>query len=406
MKKSLVSLLAVFSMLSVFSADLILESGNYRVVFSDKPELYSITHIWYQNAELGTRSGFYGNILAPENGKYIGAGHTEGGVEKLLECKLSVDGKDVEPGGKTVKGGKLIFSKKSRLDHVLMHVIYTLTEDGLKIDKRFETLAEQPVYSLYLYQFCWNSCSTDYFFRRRNGTSATGKFQSNRKMCIYGEPEAYCFAQYFPTFNLGVMNYLCGFGAYRGKNLLWDCPNYHKYYFWLDLPEKLPAGYQSDGITMIVRAFDASSRETWLQKAGSLADSLLKQYPFAPNPVHQSPLPAGLVMKGNGKFQCHKVPLALDPGKIYGISFEIRKTPPVSNKASDHFVLIGYYDLERKFHPVASFASNVKSDGEWVKIEGAFKSPTTYENLFLYVYNSHAEGEVALRALEINKQSE
>ena len=77
MKKSLVSLLAVFSMLSVFSADLILESGNYRVVFSDKPELYSITHIWYQNAELGTRSGFYGNILAPENGKYIGAGHTE-----------------------------------------------------------------------------------------------------------------------------------------------------------------------------------------------------------------------------------------------------------------------------------------------------------------------------------------
>ena len=111
-------------------------------------------------------------------------------------------------------------------------------------------------------------------------------------------------------------------------------------------------------------------------------------------------------MKGNGKFQCRKVPLALDPGKIYGISFEIRKTPPVSNKASDHFVLIGYYDLERKFHPVASFASNVKSDGEWVKIEGAFKSPTTYENLFLYVYNSHAEGEVALRALEINKQSE
>lgn len=53
MKKSLVSLLAVFSMLSVFSADLILESGNYRVVFSDKPELYvlRISGIRTRNSE-------------------------------------------------------------------------------------------------------------------------------------------------------------------------------------------------------------------------------------------------------------------------------------------------------------------------------------------------------------------
>ena len=387
------------------AGDLTLESGDYRVVFSEKPELYSIVGVFYRGSELGTRTGFYSNVLAPSSGKYIGAGHTEGGVEKLLGCALTVDGKKMEVGNLTVKGEKLVFSKTSMLDNVKMSVTYTLTAQELKIDKQFEMLAEQKVHSLYLFQFCWNSCSTDYFFERRNGESGTGKFLSDGKMRVEGEPRACCFAQYFPDFKLGVMNWLCNYGVYSGKNLLWDRPNYHKYYFWVDLPPVVPAGYKSPVVSMVVRAFEAPSREAWEREAATLTATLRKQYSPAPNPSVFRPLPeTGLSLAGIGKFLCHKIALPLDPASQYAISFEIRKTAPMSAKTSDHYVVAGYYDSARKFHSIAGFASDVKADGEWHKVQGAFKTPSAQEDIYLYVYNSHSSGELSLRNLEIKRQ--
>ncbi len=405
MKRGWIAGLLSLSALYTAAGDLTLESGDYRVVFSEKPELYSIVGIFYRGSELGTRTGFYSNVLAPSSGKYIGAGHTEGGVEKLLECALTSDGKKAEVGSRTVRGEKLVFTKTSMLDNVKMSVTYTLTARELKIDKQFEMLAEQKVHSLYLFQFCWNSRSTDYFFERRNGENVTGKFLSDGKMRIEGESRAYCFAQYFPDFKLGVMNWLCNYGAYSGKNLLWDRPNYHKYYFWVDMPPVVPAGYKSPVVSMVVRAFEAPSREAWEREAAALAAALRKQYPPAPNPSVFRPLPeTGLSLAGVGKFQCHKIALPLDPDSPYEISFEIRKTAPMSVKPSDHSVAAGYYDSARKFHYIAGFASGVKADGEWHKVQGAFKTPSAQEEIYLYVYNSHSSGELSLRNLEIKRQ--
>jgi hypothetical protein len=405
MKKSLIILFALSLSLIAAAADMVLEAGDYRLVFSEKPELYSIVQVFYQGAELGTRTGYYSNVLAPDNGKYIGAGHTEGGLEKLLSTKLSVDGKPAATANRIYKGQKLVFTKSSMLDKIKINVVYTLTPQYLKIDKSFEATAEQKVYSLYLYQFCWNSSSTNYLFGRRRRDVVTGKFLSDGKMRVYGEPEAFYFSQYFPKMKKGILTYMCGFGSVSGKNLLWDRPNYHKYYFWIDLPKILPAGYKSPTVSMIVKGFNADSLKTWETKVNELCTKLKKQYPFALNPTEIKPLPKnGLIIKGAKKFQCRKFKLPLDPGKEYSICFSIRKTAPMSAKITDHYIVIGYYNAKRQFKTIVNFAAGIKSDNKWHQIKGAFKTPEIAEPIFMYIYNSHSTGTVSVRELTINRQ--
>ena len=389
-----------------FAANMILEAGDYRLVFSEKPELWSIVQVFYQGKELGTRTGYYSNVLAPQNGKYIGAGHTEGGQEKLLDCTLQVDGKTCAVGAHNYRGKQLVVRKTAMLDNIKMTAKYTLSDEGLKIDKQFEALAEQQVFSLYLYQFCWNTNSTDYLFGRKNGTVGTGKFLNDGQMRVSGEANAYYFAQYFPEFKLGVMNYMPEFGVVTGKNLLWDRPQYHKYYFWIELPTLLPANYQSPEVSMLVRAFAADSKENWEKETLNLAKTLQKQYPFVPNPELIRPLLEDtLTLPPKDQFQCHKIPLALDPNSNYAIAFEICKTPGINKKVTDHYLLVGYYDAKRTFKAIAGFADKVKADSQFHQIQGTFKAPLTQEDVCVYIYNSHSSGTVTVRNLEIRKET-
>ena len=77
------------------------------------------------------------------------------------------------------------------------------------------------------------------------------------------------------------MNFFADFGKFTGQNLLWDIPRaYHKYYFWIDLPQVVKAGYSSPEMTMIVKAFMADNEEKWVERSKETAAELLKQYPF------------------------------------------------------------------------------------------------------------------------------
>lgn len=400
-----ISLLLIFSLtINLFAAKMTLEAGDYRLVFSEHPERWSIVQVFYKGHEIGTRTGYYGNVLAPQNGKYIGAGHTEGGRETVLNYELQVDGKPQDVGEYQYQGKQLSFNKTSMLDKVKMHARYTLTAEELKIDKYFETVAEQQVHLLYLFQFCWNVNSSEYLFRRMNGSIGKGKFSNDTKMRVHGEPYAYFFSQFFPEFKVGVLNYLPEFGKVTGKNLLWDQLQYHKYYFWLDLPKLLPANYRSPEISMIVRGFSAESEQVWEKSALQQADELLKEYPFAPTPERLQPLPENpLILPPANQFQCQKFNLPLDPDTQYGISFEISKAPGISSKLTDHCLMVGYYDSERVFKTLATFAANVKADQEYHSIQGAFKTPASREPFCLYIYNSHSTGTVSIRNLVINK---
>lgn len=382
------------------SGDVKLVAGDYKVVIGKEPEKWSIGQIFYQDKEIGARTGYYSNILCPGRGKYIGAGHTEGGLEKPLWQKLSVDGSPVKVNPGQYTGKELVFSRESMLDKLKVTVTITLTPQGLKLTKKFTATAEQPVHLFYLFQFCFTKKSTDYLVMRRDGSFGGGKFKSDKKFRIHGEKQAFAVCQYVPEFGLGHVVFMTEFGKVSGLNMLWDQASYHKYYYWIDLPKVLPAGYVSQEVTMVVRAFPVKSAAEWQQAAKSAVAELKAQYPLLPQPIESD---AGVTLPPSDKFQAHKHAITVTPGASYSVGFEIRKTPEMSAKPTDHYVMIGYYNAKKQVKPLFVAAANIKADGEFHAVKGAFKVPEDAGNVNFYFYNSRSTGKVTVRRLKVTK---
>ena len=382
--------------------DVELVAGDYRVVIGEEPAKWSIVQIFYRDKEIATRTGHYSNILCPDRGKYIGAGHTEGGLEQPLRHSLTVDGSPVKGTPGRYTGKELVFSRESMLDKVKIAVVITLTPEGLKVTKKFTATAEQPVHLFYLYQFCFTRKSTGYLVARRDGSWGEGKFTDNKKFPVYGEKQAFAVCQYVPEFGLGHVVFMTEFGKVSGLNMLWDQTSYHKYYYWIDLPKVLPAGYVSPEVTMVVRAFPVKDAAAWQQAAKSAVAELKAQYPLLPQPIESD---AGVTLPPSDKFQAHKHPINVTPGADYSVEFEIRKTPKLSAKPTDHYVMIGYYNAQKQVKSLFVAAANVKADGEYHVVKGAFKVPQDAANVNLYFYNSHSTGTVTVRRLKVTKQT-
>ncbi|NOZ23132.1 MAG: hypothetical protein GXP25_18820, partial [Planctomycetes bacterium] len=132
-------------------------SGDYEVQVSMK-YAWTIRKIIFQGQELGRDTGFYGTIFAPAPGKFIGAGHTQGGLEKVESFELRVGRKKVKPKADGRYEGKTVtYEKSSLLDHLRVYVKLELTRDGIVMHKTWEALEDQKAKSLYLYQFCWSA---------------------------------------------------------------------------------------------------------------------------------------------------------------------------------------------------------------------------------------------------------
>ena len=384
------------------SGDVELVAGDYKVVIGENPEKWSIVQIFYQDKEIGTRTGYYSNVFCPGRGKYIGAGHTEGGLEKPLWHKLIVDGKTVKADPGQYTGKELVFSRESMLDKLKVTVTITLTPRGLKLTKKFTATADQPVHQFYLFQFCFTNKSTNYLLERRDGSWGQGKFSSNKKFPVYGEKQAFAICQYVPAFGLGHVVFMTEFGKVSGRNMLWDQTSYHKYYYWIDLPKVLPAGYVSPEVSMVVRAFPVKDAAEWPKAAKSAVAELKTQYPLLPQPITTD---TGVTLPPSDKFQAYKHPIKVTPGADYRVEFEIRKTPKMSAKPTDHYVMIGYYNAKKQVKPLFTAAANIKADGEFHVVKGAFKVPKDAGNVNLYFYNSRSTGTVTVRRLKVSGQT-
>ena len=74
------------------AGDYTLVSGDYRICISPKYK-HTIRSIEWKGYMIGTATGYYGAIVIPAPGKYIGAGHTEGGVEDVKSVIAVCDGR-------------------------------------------------------------------------------------------------------------------------------------------------------------------------------------------------------------------------------------------------------------------------------------------------------------------------
>ncbi|MBQ6471797.1 MAG: hypothetical protein IJJ33_07430 [Victivallales bacterium] len=408
--------LAVPALLAADKVDMTLIAGDYRVVFDIGTNAKgSIVQIFFKDVELGTRSGWYGSVFCPASGKYIGAGHSEGGKEMVLEQTMTVDEQPVGMKEGAVQGKRIVIHKLSALANLKLDSTWLLTPDGLDITKQVTATAEQPAHSFYLFQKCWSPKTDGYLFFRTDGTYDQGNFQpppANPKEAprqvswpVYGERDAFCFSQFIAEKQMAVLTFRTHSSEVTGINMLWNVPRYHKQYFWMDLPKVIPADYQSPRVSFFIRAFDAADKDEWTAKATAIKDAFVKNYPLFPE--HLEPL-AGKPLAlppSPGKQQIHKIPLKLEKDTNYAISFDIRKTPGMSKSPNHHYAFVGYYDKASKRYPqLVQLGHAVKPDSEFHKVQGVFRTPATTQQLFIYIYNSQSEGTLEVKDIVIDKQ--
>ena len=246
--------------------NIILKSGPYRV--SINPGLrYTIRILEFDNCRLGTPTGFYGTVMAPQSGKYIGSGHTEGGCEQVIKISFTADGKEINPApGSTVEAAKITMRKVSQLDNLLFQIEITVSGEGIVEQKRFTALKDQPVQLLYIFLACWSHTTTNWLAETAAGQMLTGnfdgKFEGTNRWHL--QEDLKWAANYDAAAGKGLVMYFPEVIKGKGrKAAFWEIKKaYNKFYLMLDTPATYPAGYKSPDYTLIIKGYGASP-ENW-----------------------------------------------------------------------------------------------------------------------------------------------
>lgn len=272
MKKTLaVTLVSLFA--CVASAyDYFITSGDYRITISEKFK-HTIRGIVWKNFQIGTPTGYYGAIVVPRPGKFIGAGHTEGGAEKILSVKVTCDGREVIPASRmTIKGKKITVEKISMFDKLLFNIRLELTPQGLVETKRFIATADQDIHYFYAHIYCFNKSFTDYYALTDTGNVISGKFALPKHKRMPKDPKdrlrewhvsstVKYVSEYDAAAKKGVVLYYPEIipGKSR-KSTFWEVPYaYMKYYMITDVPKLIPAAWESPNYTVVVCGFESDS---------------------------------------------------------------------------------------------------------------------------------------------------
>ena len=257
----LTAMILMTTAVSAFEYDLV--SGDYRITVTEKVK-HTIRKIAWKGYTSGTPTGYYGAIVMPAPGKYIGAGHKEGGSEVVLSVNVTCDGKAVVPEAKMeIKGQRIIVDKISRFDRCLFRIQLILTPEGLIETKRFIAEADQKFHLFYAHIYCFDKDMTDYFALKADGRTVRGHFAKNKKYDWHVNSEVKYVAEYNAVQKKGAMLYYPEIipGAAR-KATIWEVLNgYNKFYMMAKVPKKVSAGWKSPVYTVILRGFEADNAD-------------------------------------------------------------------------------------------------------------------------------------------------
>jgi hypothetical protein len=246
-----------------------LTSGKYTINISATFN-YTMRSFKYNGVELIKPSGFCGTVIATKPGKFIGAGHKEGGAERLEAVQLSIDGNTAEiKNGQGYTGNRIILKKVSFLDNLKQVVTLTLTPEGLTESKSFEAIENQDLHLVYAFLLCWSTDTKDWIATLADGKTTEGTFTGSNKFLL--EKDIKWTAVYAPGSETGVVMYFPKVIPGKGrKSTYWDVKNaYHKYYLMMNVPGQIKKGFASKDNTIIIKAFNAK-QDGWKKKAASI----------------------------------------------------------------------------------------------------------------------------------------
>lgn len=235
------------------------ETRDYRVEFAGD-RAWTIQRIFHQGTLVGDRNGFYGTVLIPKGGKFVGTGHTEGGGEQVASVTLTVDGKPVELNDKALyRGRRAELHKKSVIGPLLLEATYVVT-DGCVLERHQYAAPEQAdLHLLYAFMHCWLPGTTEWIAARADGTIVEGRFDSAGDFELRSDVK--WTALYDPASQRAMLAWFPEVLTGQGhRTAYWDKTNYHKLYTQLFAGATLPKGFKLDA-KLIVQAVPGAPGE-------------------------------------------------------------------------------------------------------------------------------------------------
>jgi hypothetical protein len=251
------------------------ETRDYRVEFAGD-RAWTIFRILHKGTVVGDKNGFYGTVLIPAGGKFIGTGHTEGGVEKVESVTLTVDGKPVQLKDKAVyRGSRAELRKQSVMGPLRLEATYTVTDDCLLERHCYEAPEETKLHLLYAFMHCWLPRTTEWMAEKADGPVVEGKFDSSGNFKL--QEDVKWTALYDPESRKAALAWFPKVLAGQGhRTTYWDKTNYHKLYTQLYSSATLPKGTKVEA-ALVVRCVEAEAA-AWKQAVKDAAAEMQKRY--------------------------------------------------------------------------------------------------------------------------------
>ncbi|MFO7947447.1 MAG: hypothetical protein R6V19_11620, partial [Armatimonadota bacterium] len=205
------------------------QTDNYTIVFS-ADQAWTIYSYTYREHMIGESTGFYGTVLIPRGGNFIGTGHTEGGREIVHSVKLLVDGKK-QPlqVGETVTGDVVQLIKTSTIHKFHAKTIVTVTNDEVIEHQDLTATEDMDLKLMYLFMHCWLNSTTTWMAETADGEIIDGEFSSDGGYEVNRDTR--WVAEYEPNMGISILCYSPKIATGNGSRThLWDHERYHKHY--------------------------------------------------------------------------------------------------------------------------------------------------------------------------------
>lgn len=245
------------------------ETRDYRVEFAGE-RAWTIHRIFHQGTLVGDRNGFYGTVLIPKGGKFIGTGHTEGGVEQVENVTLTVDGKPVELADKAFyRGARAELHKRSVMGPLRLEATYVVTDDRILERHQYAAPEQAEIHLLYAFMHCWLPVTTEWIAADADGTITQGSFDSAGDFELRADVK--WTALYDPGSQRAMLAWFPEVLTGQGhRTAYWDRTNYHKLYTQLVAGATVPKGFKLDA-KLVVQAVPAAPADwqTAVQQAAA-----------------------------------------------------------------------------------------------------------------------------------------
>jgi hypothetical protein len=251
-----------------------LETRDFRVEIAGD-RAWTISRIVHRGAEITGRTGFYGTVFSAQGGQWIGTGHNEGGVEKVEQAVLTVDGETRElTDGAVHRGARLELRKRSFLGPIRLEAVCTVTDDAILERHRYQFTEEVKVGRMYAFMHPFLPSTKAWLAETADGRRVDGGFDESGAHRL--REDVRWTAIHDPTARRATL--VWSPEVIEGpdlKTFYWDKNVYHKLYHSIYAQTTVPAGTHRE-VAVELRCIEAGPQD-WQLAVARFVEELQQQ---------------------------------------------------------------------------------------------------------------------------------